>query len=171
MNARSAAPVLIEYLRLAPADRNVAGSALAWFQEEPLGALAELLDVLAAADLLRPSPGVDDLRGEQRLAHAGLDVELYAHDTPGMTIRRRIKRIGGSLGLLLPRDIAEAMAVKEGSEVRLTLVGRQVVVEPADDTLDDTAFRRALAAVLRRHRRTFDLLAAYDRGDWSPPGR
>ena len=88
-----------------------------------------------------------------------------------MTIRRQIKRIGGSLGVLLPRDIAAAMDVKEGSEVRLTLVGRQVVVEPADDSLDDAAFRRAFAAVRRRHRRTFELLAAYDRGDWSPPSR
>jgi antitoxin component of MazEF toxin-antitoxin module len=86
-----------------------------------------------------------------------------------MAVRRRVRRIGGSLGVLLPRDIAEAMDVKEGSEVRLTLVGRQVVVEPADDTLDDGAFRRALATVLRRHRTTFELLAAYDRGDWSPP--
>lgn len=88
-----------------------------------------------------------------------------------MTVRRRIKRIGGSLGVLLPRDIAEAMDVKEGSEVRLTLVGRQVVIEPADDTLDDGSVRRAFAAVLRRHRRAFELLAAFDRGDWSPPRR
>lgn len=95
-------------------------------------------------------------------------MRVILHD---VTVRRRIKRIGGSLGVLLPRDIAEAMSVAEGSEVRLTLVGRQVVVEPADDTLDDGAFRRALAAVLRRHRRTFELLAAYDRGDWSLPRR
>ncbi|MGH7334397.1 MAG: AbrB/MazE/SpoVT family DNA-binding domain-containing protein [Candidatus Rokuibacteriota bacterium] len=88
-----------------------------------------------------------------------------------MTVRRQIKRIGGSLGVLLPRDIAEAMDIKEGSEVRLTLVGRQVVMEPADDSLDDAAFRRAMAAVLRRHRRSFERLAAYDRGDWSPPAR
>ena len=88
-----------------------------------------------------------------------------------MAVRRRVRRIGGSLGVLLPRDIAEAMAVKEGSEVRLTVVGRQVVVEPVDDTLDDGAVRRALAAVLRRHGRAFRLLAAYDRGDWAPPRR
>jgi len=43
------------------------------------------------------------------------------------------------------------MHVTDGSEVRLTLVGRQVVLEPADDTPDDGAFRRALGAVLRRH--------------------
>ena len=88
-----------------------------------------------------------------------------------MSIRQRVKRIGGSLGVLLPRDIAKAMNIEEGAEVRLTLVGRQVVVEPADDTLDDGAFRRAFAAVLRRHRRTFELLAAYDRGEWAPPKR
>ena len=53
--------------------------------------------------------------------------------------------------MLIPRDFAEAMHVTDGSEVRLTLVGRQVVLEPADDTPDDGAFRRALGAVLRRH--------------------
>lgn len=88
-----------------------------------------------------------------------------------MTIRRRVKRIGGSLGVLIPRNLAEAMNVKEGSEVRITLVGRQVVVEPADDTVDDGAFRRAMAAVLRRHGRAFQRLAKYDRGEWSPSRR
>jgi hypothetical protein len=34
------------------------------------------------------------------------------------------------------------MNIEEGAEVRLILVGRQVVMEPADDTLDDVAFRR-----------------------------
>lgn len=82
-----------------------------------------------------------------------------------------MKRIGGSLGVLLPRDLAQAMRVGEGSEVRLTLVGRQVVVEPVDDSLDEGAFRRAFAAVLRRHGKAFDLLAAYDRGEWSPRRR
>lgn len=88
-----------------------------------------------------------------------------------MTVRRRVVRVGGSLGVLLPRDLAEAMDVKAGSPVRLTLVGRQVVVEPVDDTLDDATFRRAFAAVLRRHGRDFEKLAAYDRGEWSPRRR
>lgn len=87
-----------------------------------------------------------------------------------MTIRRRVKRIGGSLGVLIPRDIAEAMEVEAGSPVRLTLVGRQMVVEPADDTVDDGAFQRAFAAVLRRHGATFEQLASFDRGDWKPRG-
>jgi antitoxin component of MazEF toxin-antitoxin module len=70
-----------------------------------------------------------------------------------MTLRRRVKRIGGSLGALIPRNFAEAMEVTDGSEVRLTLVGRQVIVEPVHDTLDDAASRRAFGAVLRRHSR------------------
>jgi antitoxin component of MazEF toxin-antitoxin module len=88
-----------------------------------------------------------------------------------MTLQRRVRRIGGSLGVLIPRDFAEAMNVRDGSSVRLTLVGRQIVVEPLDDVLDDTAVQRAFAAVLRRHGRAFDLLAAYDRGEWRPPRR
>ena len=88
-----------------------------------------------------------------------------------MTVRRQVKRIGGSLGVLIPRDFAEAMNVKHGSAVRLTLVGRQVVVEPVDDVLADGAVQRAFAAVLRRHGRAFERLAAYDRGEWRPPKR
>jgi len=88
-----------------------------------------------------------------------------------MTLKRRVKRVGGSLGVLIPRDFAEAMNVKEGSEIRLTLVGNQVVVEPLDANLGDDAFRRAFAAVLRKHRRAFGQLAAYDRGDWRPRQR
>jgi antitoxin component of MazEF toxin-antitoxin module len=86
-----------------------------------------------------------------------------------MTVRRRVKQIGGSLAVLIPRDFAEAMKVKQDSEVRLTLVGNQVVIEPLEGSLDDGAFRRAFAAVLRRHRKGFGLLADYDRGRWQPP--
>jgi antitoxin component of MazEF toxin-antitoxin module len=88
-----------------------------------------------------------------------------------MTLRRRVKRVGGSLGILIPRDFAAAMDIKEGAEVRLTLVGNQVVVEPVEGSLDDGAFRRAFAAVLRRHQRGFRLLADYDRGTWRPSRR
>ena len=48
----------------------------------------------------------------------------------------------------------------DGSEVRLTLVGRQVVIEPVRDTLDDDSFHRPFGAVLRWHSRAFEPLAA-----------
>ena len=77
-----------------------------------------------------------------------------------MRLRRRVKRIGGSLGILIPRYFAEAMDVTDGSEVLLTLVGRQVVIEPVRDTLDDDSFHRPFGAVLRWHSRAFEPLAA-----------
>ena len=82
-----------------------------------------------------------------------------------MAVKRKVQRVGGSLGVLIPRDFAEAMEVGAGSEVSLTLVGRQVVVEAVDETVDAPTFRRAFAAVLRRHGGAFEDLAAFDRGE------
>ena len=86
-----------------------------------------------------------------------------------MSLERQVRRVGGSLAVTLPRDVAEAMQVKAGSPIRLTVIGRQVVIEPTDDTLPDAAFQRAMAAVMRRHAGTFERLAAFDRQEWSPP--
>jgi antitoxin component of MazEF toxin-antitoxin module len=81
-----------------------------------------------------------------------------------MSLNRRVAKVGGSLGILIPRDIAEAMGVTEGSPVRLSLVGRQMVIEPQDDTIPDASFRRAFATVLRRYGSAFEKLAEQDRG-------
>jgi antitoxin component of MazEF toxin-antitoxin module len=81
-----------------------------------------------------------------------------------MTLNRRVAKVGGSLGILIPRDIAEAMGVTEGSPVRLSLVGRQMVIEPQDDTIPDASFRRAFATVLRRYGSAFQKLAEHDQG-------
>ncbi len=80
-----------------------------------------------------------------------------------MTVHRKLTRVGGSLAVTVPRDLAEAMGVEAGTPVRLSLVGRQLVVEPEDDTLDDMAFQRAKAVVLKRYAATFEGLAEYDR--------
>jgi antitoxin component of MazEF toxin-antitoxin module len=81
-----------------------------------------------------------------------------------MTLHRRVAKVGGSLGILIPRDIAEAMAITEGTPIRLSLVGRQMVVEPEDDTIPDASFRRAFATVLRRYGASFEALAKHDQG-------
>jgi antitoxin component of MazEF toxin-antitoxin module len=81
-----------------------------------------------------------------------------------MTLHRRVAKVGGSLGILIPRDVAEAMGVTEGSPIRLSLVGRQMVVEPEDDTVPDASFRRAFATVLRRFGPAFARLAEHDKG-------
>jgi len=86
-----------------------------------------------------------------------------------MSIHRRIAKIGGSLGLLIPRDTAEMMNIEEGSHVRLSLVGRQMIVEPEDDTMPEASFRRAFATVLRRYGPVFEKLADFDKGTAKRP--
>jgi antitoxin component of MazEF toxin-antitoxin module len=81
-----------------------------------------------------------------------------------MSIHRQVTKVGGSLGVIIPRDIAEAMGVASGSPVRLSIVGRQLVVEPEDDTPSDAEFQRAHAAVLRRYGPAFSGLAEFDKG-------
>lgn len=81
-----------------------------------------------------------------------------------MALQRRIKKIGGSLGIIIPRDIAEGMGVVEGSPVRVTPVGRQMVVESESDTIPEASFRRAFAAVLRRYGPAMKKLADFDAG-------
>jgi antitoxin component of MazEF toxin-antitoxin module len=78
-------------------------------------------------------------------------------------MNRRVAKIGGSLGVLIPRDISEVMGVKKDSLIRLSLVGRQLIIEPQDDTASDASFRRAFATVLRRYGPTFEALAKFDR--------
>jgi len=70
-----------------------------------------------------------------------------------MSLQRRVKRIGSSLGVLIPRDLAEALNVKDGSPVRLTLVGRQVVIEPVDNGLRDSMrwYEKNRSRLLRQH--------------------
>lgn len=80
-----------------------------------------------------------------------------------MVLHRRVAKVGGSLGILIPRDLADVMGVKEGTPVRLSLVGRQMVVEPEDDSLPEASFRRSFATVLRRYGPAFKELAEYDR--------
>lgn len=82
-----------------------------------------------------------------------------------MSVRRRVTKVGGSLGVLIPRDLAEAMGVEEDSPIRLSLVGRQLVVEPEDDTVPEASFQRAFATVLRRYGQSFEALAAHDTHD------
>jgi antitoxin component of MazEF toxin-antitoxin module len=79
-----------------------------------------------------------------------------------LAMNRQITKIGGSLGVIIPRDIAEAMDVESGTPIRLSLVGRQLVVEPTDQAVTQAQFHKAFAAVLRRHGPAFKALADHD---------
>lgn len=80
-----------------------------------------------------------------------------------MTVHRRVTKVGGSLSILIPRDVAEVVDLKEGSEFCLHVVGRNIVIEPDDDKMSEQSFRRAFATVLRKHESVFSGLAEYDR--------
>ena len=79
-------------------------------------------------------------------------------------IVRSIKKVGGSLALLIPRDLAEAIGVSENTSVRVSTVGRQLVMDPDDNYVTENQFHRAFAAVLRREGRSFQALADFDSG-------
>ena len=79
------------------------------------------------------------------------------------TVHRKIRRVGGSVSVIIPKDFAEAMEVGDASKVRMTLVGRQLVIEPEDDTVPRATFRRAFATVLRRYAPAFRGLAEHDK--------
>jgi antitoxin component of MazEF toxin-antitoxin module len=70
-----------------------------------------------------------------------------------MPIERHITKIGGSLGLIIPRDIAEAMGVEDGTPVQLQLVGRKIVILPPHDAADERRFQQDLATVKIAKRR------------------
>jgi len=88
-----------------------------------------------------------------------------------MAVHRTVKKIGGSLAVLIPRDVAELMNVTEDSPVRLSVVGRQLVIEPEDDVIPEASFRRAFATVLRRYGPAFEQMAKYDDGRIARPRR
>jgi hypothetical protein len=39
------------------------------------------------------------------------------------------------------------------------------------DTISDAAFKRAVAKTRRQYKQAFKMLAAYDRGEWTPKPR
>lgn len=80
-----------------------------------------------------------------------------------MAIHRKLSQVGGSIALIVPRDIADAIGIGAASSVSITVVGRSLVIDPDDDTLSEKGFRRALRTVLRKHSSAFRALAAHDK--------
>ena len=67
--------------------------------------------------------------------------------TAGMALTRQIRRHGGSLSLVIPRDVAEAMSLEDGAEVTLTLVGDRLVLS-CNGAVNE--LRAAVEAALQR---------------------
>jgi antitoxin component of MazEF toxin-antitoxin module len=90
---------------------------------------------------------------------AGLIIQTY---NLGMVIKK-LKRIGNSVGLILPRDLVAAADLEAGDEVTLMLHGRRIVIEPSERRAGEPQFLSAFEQVLRRHGEGFRMMAEYDR--------
>jgi antitoxin component of MazEF toxin-antitoxin module len=58
-------------------------------------------------------------------------------------MHRTVKRVGGSLAVIIPRDLAELLQLKEETPVDISIVGWQLIVEPVDHPGRKTAKPRA----------------------------
>lgn len=46
-----------------------------------------------------------------------------------MAIQRQVRKIGGSLGIIIPCDLAELLNIREGDSVKITLKDDQIVIK------------------------------------------
>ena len=69
----------------------------------------------------------------------------------------KVRRFGGSLGLILPKSVADAMAIEEGAELYIVTTDEGISLTAYDpefaDTLEDAR------AFMRSHRNAFRELA------------
>lgn len=74
-----------------------------------------------------------------------------------MTETTKVRRFGGSLGFIIPKGVADSMAIKEGDDLFIISTAEGISVTPYDpdfaDTLDDAR------EFMRTHRNAFRELA------------
>lgn len=74
-----------------------------------------------------------------------------------MTETTRVRRFGGSLGFIIPKGVAAAMAIQEGDDLFIVSTAEGISVTPYDpdfaDTLEDAR------KFMRSHRNAFRELA------------
>ena len=83
-------------------------------------------------------------------------------------LKRKITTSGNSAALVLSQDLLGLMGVKVGDDVELSVVGRTLVVRPAEVTERDSKFAEALDYTLRTQH---DALARLAQGDATPKKR
>jgi len=74
-----------------------------------------------------------------------------------MTETSKVRRFGGSLGVIIPKSVADSMALKEGDDLFIVSTVEGISVTPYDpdfaDTLEDAR------EFMRSHRNAFKELA------------
>ena len=74
-----------------------------------------------------------------------------------MTLKTKVRRIGGSLALIVPKAIAESMAIKEGDELFISSDADGMNVTPYDPEF--SASMEDAREFMRSHRNAFRELA------------
>ncbi len=74
-----------------------------------------------------------------------------------MTETTKVRRFGGSLGLILPKAVAEAMALNEGDELFVTSTPDGISVTPYDPDFEATM--EDAQEFMRSHRNAFRKLS------------
>ncbi len=72
---------------------------------------------------------------------------------------KTLKKIGNSHSVTLDRALMEQMGIREGSRLSLHLDGRNLVLTPVDDRIDEETFRSALGEGMTRYEKTLKRLA------------
>jgi putative addiction module antidote len=74
-----------------------------------------------------------------------------------MTEKTKIRKLGGSLALIVPKSVADSMAIKEGDEVFISSSGDGMNVSPYDPEFADAM--EDAREFMRSHRNAFRELA------------
>jgi antitoxin component of MazEF toxin-antitoxin module len=64
---------------------------------------------------------------------------------------KTLKKVGNSHSVTLDKALMEQMGIKTGSKLSLHLDGRNLVLTPVDDRIDDATFDAALDAGMTRY--------------------
>ena len=74
-----------------------------------------------------------------------------------MTEKTKIRKLGGSLALIVPKSVADSMAIHEGDEVFISSSGDGMSVTPYDPEFDKAM--EDAREFMRSHRNAFRELA------------
>ena len=74
-----------------------------------------------------------------------------------MSETTKVRRFGGSLGFIIPKGVADAMAIQEGDELYIVSTAEGISVTPYDPDFSDTL--KDAREFMRSHRNAFRELA------------
>lgn len=74
-----------------------------------------------------------------------------------MSEKTKVRRIGGSLGIIIPKNVADSMAIEEGDDLFIVSTDEGIAVTPYDPEFEDTL--EDAREFMRSHRNAFRELA------------